>query len=98
MISEYDTALGTKIEKCVAVQVNFTDTLYIEQTGLQSVEIERVKSVSCQTPVLYLQATIVSTHGSALKSIIDFILNYLLFCVSTVYKKKPFQVFASSFC
>ena len=37
-----------KIEKRVAVQVNFTDAqLYIAQTGLQSGESEKVDSVWC---------------------------------------------------
>lgn len=38
-IWEYDTALGKKREKRVAVRVNFPDmVLFIEQTGLQSGE------------------------------------------------------------
>lgn len=59
-----------KIEKRVAVQVNFTDmVLYIEQTGLQSGESERANSVWCQTPLLYLQATVVDTQGPTVTTI-----------------------------
>lgn len=55
----YDTALGKEIEKRVAVRVNSTDmVLYIERTGLQSGEMEGANSVWCQTPLLYLEATL----------------------------------------
>lgn len=66
--------------------MNFTDVvLYAEQTGLQSGGSERVNSVWCQTPLLYLQATAVDTQGPTVTSIsLTLLLQYLPFYSGTL--------------
>lgn len=91
MIWEYDTSLGKKIEKCVAVQVNFTDTvLYIEQTGLQWREWKRIPfGVELHCCTFRLQPW---THKSLCDiHFIDLVLQYLPFHSSTLYKIHLFQ-------
>lgn len=50
-----------KMEKHVAVRGDFTDTLYIEQAGLQSTAMAQARSVWCHTTVYRRRATLVGS-------------------------------------
>lgn len=79
-----------KNKKHVAVQVNFTDMVfYIEQAGLQSGGGERVYSVWCWTPLLYLRLQS-WTHKSH-SDFTDLVLQYLPFYSNTLYKMHLFH-------
>lgn len=49
--------------KRVAVQADFTDTLYIERAGIQSA-IEGDNSVWCQTAALHRRAAVVGSASA----------------------------------